>query len=103
MVNNNAQTLIELSNSNDSVQEEDRIYLPELTEILGRNQRTIRNWIRDSERFIGTDDSKQFLPYHLWPNREGGRQRLYWTPDQIDGLKEFANLKNKLRGWPAVK
>lgn len=87
----------------------ERIYMHQLTELLDRDHRTIRAWVRDAERHyetagpvaIGiTPPDPGILPRPLLPAREGGRKRLYWIPDQLDGLREFAQRKRQMAGWP---
>jgi hypothetical protein len=33
------------------------------------------------------------------PEREGGRERLYWSEGQVDGIQEFARAREARRGW----
>jgi hypothetical protein len=79
---------------------EDRIYIEDLarkpaangqpasTGLLDRAAHTIRQWVNQG-----------LLPEHLAPAREGGRQRMYWTREQIPGLREFAEEREGRRGW----
>lgn len=55
------------------------IYIPEAAELLHRRMGTLRKWER-----LGV------LPDHLMPKRGfGGRQWRYWTPSQIEGIREW--------------
>lgn len=67
--------------------EEDRIYIGALAESLGRAPHTIRQWLRRKD-----------FPKGLRPAREGGREKIYWTPDQVAGLKEYAAERLQQRG-----
>lgn len=66
--------------------EEERIYIEELATILDRKPHSIRQWLKD-------------LPRELRPKREGGRKKIYWLPDQIEGMKRYAQEKSQRRGW----
>jgi hypothetical protein len=70
----------------------DRIYLDDLSQMLDpkRAVHTIRQWV-----------SQELLPPELMPGREGGRQALYWRPDQVAGLNAFARERESRRGWAA--
>ncbi len=61
---------------------EGRIYIEELGRLIERSVQTIYMWVRKGE-----------LPPELQPEREGGRQKLYWHPEQVDPLKEWAIAK----------
>lgn len=65
-----------------------KIYIEEMSDLLNRAPHTIRQWIGRGE-----------LPAKLKPQREGGRQKIYWVEDQVDGLREFAKQKSARRGW----
>jgi hypothetical protein len=67
-----------------------RIYIGELEQELQRAAHTIRQWVAQGA-----------LPAELRPSREGGRQRMYWTVDQLPGLREFAREREQRRGWQA--
>ena len=73
-----------------------KIYLPEMAAELSRAEHTLRSWLRDKERAPQDPDQ---LPDDLVPHREGGRQRIYWTPDQLHGMREYAAERERRRGW----
>ncbi len=81
----------------------DRIFIAELEEMLARDARTIRCWVRDAKRMsilAGGAETDGYLPSELWPEREeNGRGRIFWRQDQIDGLKAFAAEKDRRKGW----
>lgn len=88
----------------ETVDDDGRIYLSEMSSILGRDEHTVRTWIRESERIYGMVDhvpiNQGYLPRDLWPERESeGHKRIYWTADQLDGLQEYAAMKARRRGW----
>lgn len=62
------------------------IYIEKMAELLDRAVHTVRQWIKE-------------LPPELQPQREGGRQKIYWTRDQVDGMKDFSEQKLDKRGW----
>jgi hypothetical protein len=73
--------------------EDGRIYIEDLSERLNRSGlpravHTIRRWIADD-----------VLPVELRPDREGGRNRLFWRQDQLEGVCDFAREREKRRGW----
>ncbi len=81
-----------------------RIFISDLEEILERDARTIRCWVRDARKIFEAAHSLPvgfgYLPQELWPEREdGGRGRIFWHQGQIDGLKAFAAEKDRRRGW----
>lgn len=77
-----------------------RLYLNEVAEQLGVRENTIRGWVRKAKAAkdvyvragLPVDMPDHLLSESLWPEVEGGRQKLYWSPSQINGLKEFAEL-----------
>jgi hypothetical protein len=90
--------------------EEDRVYLPELAQQLGRQQHTIRRWLGEARKMYSLLEGRKpppeegFLPDELWPMEEpDGRRRMYWTKDQVEGMREFAEAKAGRRGWQAMR
>jgi hypothetical protein len=82
----------------------DRIFIAELEEMLARDARTIRCWVRDAKRVYdvagGLPADGGYLPEDLWPTREeNGRGRIFWRSDQLDGVKAFAAEKERRKGW----
>jgi predicted site-specific integrase-resolvase len=69
-----------------------KIYIEEMAEKLGRAVHTIRQWIREGD-----------LPKKLEPKREGGRQKIYWTEGQIQGLRNYADKRSARRGWQGAR
>ncbi len=55
-----------------------KVYIRELAETIDRRQGTIRGWER-AER----------LPSNLLPVRDGDQGWRYWTPEQVEGIKEW--------------
>lgn len=55
----------------------ERIYIREAAAALNRRISTLRKW-----------EQLGVLPDHLWPQR-GQRGWRYWTPEQIEGIKEW--------------
>jgi hypothetical protein len=55
----------------------ERIYIRDAAELLNRRMATLRKW-----EHLGV------LPEHLMPHR-GHRGWRYWTPSQIQGLREW--------------
>lgn len=74
----------------------DRIYIDEMAKLLDRVPHTLRQWIREAEN--GTIDDG-VLPNDLLPHREGGRQRIYWEQNQLQGLRDYAEERAQRRGW----
>lgn len=70
---------------------EDHIYIEAMAEKLGRAVHTLRQWIRE-----------EALPAKLMPKREGGRQKIYWTPSQVEPLIKWANQRSARRGWQSA-
>lgn len=64
-----------------------RIYIAEAAEELGRAEHTIRQW-------LGRAD----FPDALKPSREGGRNKIFWTLDQLRGLHDYADEREAQRG-----
>lgn len=55
----------------------ERIYIREAAEQLNRRMATLRKW-----------EQLGILPEHLLPHR-GKRGWRYWTPDQIEGIRQW--------------
>lgn len=70
-----------------------RIYIDQLSQRLRppRAVHTIRQWVND-----------ELLPENLRPGREGGRQVLFWTEDQMPGLQAFVRERENRRGWAGL-
>lgn len=79
-----------MSTTTDDAHADDRIYIEDLARRLEpkRAVHTIRRWVKD-----------ELMPSHLRPQREGGRDRMYWVEDQIDGIQIFARAREERRGW----
>lgn len=71
--------------------DENHIYIAELATKLGRTEHTIRQWIR-----------REDFPKKLKPKTEGGRNKLYWTPSQLEGLSKYADKRAGAQGWPTA-
>lgn len=56
---------------------------------LRRAPHTIRQWLK-----------REDFPESARPQKEGGRGKLVWTPDQLDEIKAYANERDAARGWP---
>lgn len=65
---------------------EQRIYIREAAELLNRRMGTLRKWEQDG-----------VLPKALLPHR-GERGWRFWTPDQIEGIKEWIRNTNRYSG-----
>ena len=63
-----------------AAEENERIYLKDLAEIVDRSMHTIRQWE---------------LPQDLEPLRDG-RDWRYWTPEQVRGIKRWMRLEKRL-------
>lgn len=59
------------------IPEDDRVYIPEASELLDRRIGTLRRWEADG-----------VLPSHLMPLR-GKRSWRYWSPEQIEMIKQW--------------
>lgn len=84
-----------------------QIFIAELEELIGRNERTIRTWIRDARKIAEIAGNRDlpdgYLPVDLWPDQECvGRRRIFWREGQVVGLKDFADDKSARRGWPGA-
>lgn len=66
---------------------EGRIYIAAMAERLERAEHTIRQWIK-------RDD----FPAELRPEEEGGRHKLFWVEDQLEGLRQYAAERDSMRG-----
>jgi len=86
----------------------DQIFIGELEQILDRDNRTIRTWVREAKSVASYrpdgEPPEGYLPRDLWPDQEGGgRRRIFWSHDQIVGLRDFAEDKSARRGWQASR
>lgn len=72
----------------DRMSEADRIYISDMHELLGRAEHTIRQWLGRSD-----------FPPELCPEREGGRNKIFWTHAQLAGMKIYAAEREAQRGW----
>jgi hypothetical protein len=63
------------------------IYISDMASLLDRAEHTIRQW-------LARDD----FPAALKPSREGGREKIYWTQDQLAGMKNYAEERAARRG-----
>lgn len=66
---------------------DDRIYIDDLAQRLGRAPHTIRQWLH-----------RRDFPRDLKPRREGGREKIYWVDGQLDGLMAYAAERMQRRG-----
>jgi len=65
-----------------------RIYIREAAALLNRRMGTLRKWDQDG-----------VLPEELRPHRgHGGSQWRFWTPDQIEGIKEWIRKTQRYSG-----
>jgi len=64
----------------------ERVYIREAAQLLDRRMATLRKWEQTGE-----------LPAHLRPHR-GDREWRYWTPDQIEGIKEWMKETDRRPG-----
>ena len=55
----------------------ERVYIREAAELLNRRMATLRKW-----------EQLGVMPQHLIPHR-GERGWRYWTPEQIDGIRDW--------------
>lgn len=69
-----------------SEQQGERVYIRDAAEILNRRMSTLRKW-----------EQLGVLPAELLPHR-GERQWRYWTPDQIEGIKQWIKDTNRIPG-----
>jgi hypothetical protein len=88
----------------DQAEDDGRIYIADMASRIGREEHTVRRWVRESEKVFGyagdVPEDQGFLPRDLWPEREtDGRKRIWWRADQIDELKAFATVKGSRKGW----
>lgn len=58
-------------------QSAERVYIREAAELLNRRMATLRKW-----------EQLNLLPDHLKPHR-GPRGWRYWTPGQIEGIRQW--------------
>lgn len=73
-----------------------KIYIAEMALELARSEHTIRQWLREKKR---APDDITCLPDDLIPHREGGRDRIFWLPEQLSGMRTFADERERRRGW----
>ena len=64
----------------------ERIYIKEAAEILDRRMATLRKW-----------EQLGVLPKRLLPHR-GPRNWRYWTPEQIEGLRNWIESTDRRPG-----
>lgn len=76
--------------------EDGKIYIAEMASELTRAEHTIRQWLREKAR---APEDPNALPDELVPHREGGRARIYWTIEQLAGMRAFAAERDGRRGW----
>jgi len=84
--------------------DDDRVYIGEMAQALERRVGTIRAWVQSARNIhdlLGhLPEGGCYLPQDLWPAREeAGYHRLYWTADQVDGLRAFAEEMSRRKGW----
>lgn len=80
------------------------VFIADMASRIGREEHTVRRWVRESEKVFGyagdVPEDQGFLPRDMWPEREeDGRKRIWWRADQIDDLKDFAEVKGRRKGW----
>lgn len=69
-----------------------RIYIAEMASILGRAEHTIRQWLK-----------REDFPASLKPDQEGGRNKLFWTSSQTNGMRDYAAERDAARGsWGRI-
>lgn len=71
---------------NSSSEKVERVYIREAAESLNRRMATLRKW-----------EQLGVLPEHLMPHR-GDRGWRYWTPDQIDGIRNWIRETDRRPG-----
>jgi hypothetical protein len=64
----------------------ERIYIREAAELLDRRMGTLRKW-----------EQLGLLPAHLLPQR-GERGWRYWTPEQLEGIKQWIKETDRRPG-----
>jgi hypothetical protein len=64
----------------------ERIYIREAADLLKRRMATMRKW-----------EQLGILPKHLLPHR-GKRGWRYWTPEQIDGIRDWLRETDRRPG-----
>lgn len=64
----------------------ERVYIREAADLLNRRMATMRKW-----------EQLGILPKHLLPHR-GQRGWRYWTPDQIEGIREWLRETDRRPG-----
>ena len=81
-----------MSKSAVEIPEEERVYIAEAAEQLDRRIGTLRKW-----------EANGILPVHLRPHR-GKRRWRYWTPRQIQQIKEWIQKTDRRpgRGIPHI-
>lgn len=71
---------------NNTEQRVERIYIRDAADLLNRRMATLRKW-----------EQLGVLPTHLIPHR-GHRGWRYWTPEQIEGIKEWLKETDRRPG-----
>lgn len=83
----------------EEMDDSERIFLPAMAVELGRQPHTIRQWLREKEREPSNPNN---LPSELIPHRKGGLQQIFWTHDQLEGMRAFAEARAARRGWRSL-
>jgi hypothetical protein len=73
-----------------------RIYIRELAGIVDRSVHTIRLWQ------VSQNGKPPILPLHLFPKRDSRNWR-YWTPQQVDQIREWMDRELIVPGSAAGK
>lgn len=76
-----------LARARSEYQDNGRIFIELLSETLDRSTHTIRQWLR-----------REDFPDALKPTVEGGRKKMCWVDDQLEGLREYGEQRERLRG-----
>lgn len=63
-----------------------KVYIREAADLLNRRMATLRKW-----------EQLDVLPAHLRPHR-GARGWRYWTPEQIEGLRDWIRETDRRPG-----
>jgi hypothetical protein len=107
-----------MADSNE-VPDPNKIYIDEMASLLDRSDKTIRSWVRDAPAShaladaradkLEKNDKKEekaiakiragALPVHLYPQKESGRGKIFWTRDQLEDMKSFSEIKVERKGW----
>jgi len=70
----------------ETEQREQRVYIRDAAKLLNRRMATLRKW-----------EQLGVLPDELLPHR-GSRGWRYWTPDQVEGIKEWLKETDRRPG-----